>query len=92
VTYGMTDDEIPTPIPASSATGSANTGAACLPPSGVTTTAAISIAAASPSMPRRPGRLATRSASTMYSANSSALANANATPRGAPANRTPVSS
>ena len=86
----MTDDDTPTPMPASSATGSANAGAACQPPIGVTATAAISIAAARPSMPLSPGRLATRSASTMYSANRTALANANARPSGAPASRTSV--
>jgi hypothetical protein len=65
VTYGITDDEIPTPIPASSPTGSSAAGAACHPPSGVTTTSATSIAAASPSIPPTAGWRATRWASTM---------------------------
>ena len=57
--------EDPTPMPARSATGTVNAGRASQPPIGVTTTAAISIAAARPSMPLISGRLATRSASTM---------------------------
>ena len=37
-TYGITDDVIPTPIPASSTTGSTSAGTASQPPSGVATT------------------------------------------------------
>ena len=64
-TYGITEEVIPTPIPAASATGSTSAGTASQPPSGVATTHAISIAAASPSMPLIPGCWATRWARTM---------------------------
>ena len=47
----MTDEATPTPMPASRATGSAATPTACQPPIGVMTAAAITIEAASPSMP-----------------------------------------
>ena len=56
---------MPTPMPASRPTGSDSTPIAAQPPIGVTTSAAISIDAASPSMPLIAARLATRSASTM---------------------------
>ena len=36
MTYGITDEEMPTPTPAASATGSARAGAAAQPPIGVT--------------------------------------------------------
>jgi hypothetical protein len=65
VTYGITEDEMPTPTPASSATGSVSAGAAAQPASGVTTTSAISIDAARPSMPLIVSSCATRWASTM---------------------------
>ncbi len=81
-TYGITDEDTPTPIPASSATGSANAGAASASPIGSATTAAISIASASPSIPRTRGLRATRCPSTMYSANNTALAAANPNPNG----------
>ena len=57
--------EMPTPMPAASATGSAKAGTAAQPASGVTATSAISIAPARPSMPAIAGSLATRCASTM---------------------------
>src|SRR5690242_844592 len=65
VTYGITDEQIPTPMPAASATGSVNACAACGAATGVTRMAAISIAAPSPSMPVTAGWRATRCASTM---------------------------
>ena len=61
----MTEELRPTPAPAASATGSVKAGSAAQPASGVTTTAATSIAAPRPSTPSSAGRLATRSASTM---------------------------
>jgi hypothetical protein len=88
-TYGITDDEIPTPIPAARATGSTSAGAASHPPTGSTKTQATSIAAARPSIPPIP-LCATRWASTMYSANSAAFRNANITPTGSPSSRTSV--
>ena len=39
--YGITEEEMPTPTPASSATGSPTTPIASRPPIGVTTTAAM---------------------------------------------------
>src|SRR4051812_38973099 len=89
-TYGITDEEMPTPMPAASATGSPNAGAACASPTGETTTKATSIAAASPSTPPTTPCRATRCASTMYAANSAAFAAANATPSGSPESCTPV--
>ena len=56
---------MPTPTPASRATGSVTAGAAAQPASGVTTTSAISIEAARPSMPLIVSSCATRWASTM---------------------------
>jgi hypothetical protein len=47
----MTEDETPTPIPAAMATGSEKAGAAAHAPMGVATTAAMSIAIPSRSMP-----------------------------------------
>jgi hypothetical protein len=64
-TYGITDELMATPRPAPSATGSASAEAALQPPIGVTTTAATSIALASPSMPPACSRRATRWARTM---------------------------
>ena len=55
VTYGITDEQIPTPTPAANATGSVNACAAWGAATGVTATAAISIAAPSPSMPEIAG-------------------------------------
>ena len=52
-------------MPAASATGSSRAGAALEPASGVTTTIATSIAAASPSIGASSRRRATRCASTM---------------------------
>ena len=64
VTYGITEEEIPTPTAAASSSGSVNAGAAPPAPIGRATTAAISIASARPSMPGtrscwRPGALST---------------------------------
>ena len=64
-TYGITEDAIPTPIPAASATGSTNAGAASQPPIGVTTTSATSIAAPSASIPLTSLLCAARCPSTM---------------------------
>ena len=64
-TYGTTDDAMPTPMPAARATGSSSTGAALEPASGVTQTAATSIAAARPSIRPIPGARERRWASTM---------------------------
>jgi hypothetical protein len=64
-TYGITEDEIPTPMPASSATGSLNAGTAAQPASGVTATSATSIDAPSPSIPPPAPRCATLWPSTM---------------------------
>jgi len=64
-TYGITDDEMPTPIPAAIATGSPSALAACGSPIGQTNTKAQSIAAASPSTPPIVGLRATRWARTM---------------------------
>jgi hypothetical protein len=89
-TYGITDDVMPTPIPAPIATGSSRCGTTAQPPITVLTGAAISIAPASPSMPLNRDARDTRCASTMYSANSPALANANATPSGSPPNWTAI--
>jgi len=61
-TYGITDEETPTPMPARIATGSPNAGSAAHPAIGVTKTSATSIAAASPSIDDSPE---TRWASTM---------------------------
>ena len=65
VTYGITDEQMPTPTPAAIATGAPSAGTTAQPPIGVIATAATSIAAPSPSMPAIPGRFATRCASTM---------------------------
>jgi hypothetical protein len=65
LTYGITDEEIPTPAPAASATGSVRAGSAAQPASGVTTRSAISIDAASPSMPPSTPSREIRCASTM---------------------------
>jgi hypothetical protein len=61
----MTDEQMPTPIPATSATGSVKAGSASQPAIGVTTTKAISIDSASPSMPLSESSRDTRCASTM---------------------------
>ena len=50
-TYGITDEETPTPMPAAMATGSPKAGAAPHTPIGVATTAAMSIAIPSRSIP-----------------------------------------
>ena len=60
--YGITELEMPTPMPAAIATGSVNAGIAAQPAIGVTNTSATIIAAASPSIDASP---ATRCASTM---------------------------
>ena len=73
-TYGITEDAIPTPTPAASATGSVRAGSASQPPIGVTTTRAISIDAARPSMPLTCSPCATRWPSTMYAAKRTAFA------------------
>jgi hypothetical protein len=91
LTYGITDEEMPTPAPARSATGSVSAGRAAQPAMGVTTTRAISIEAARPSTPLSASSRDTRWASTMYSANSPAFANASARPSASPSIRTPVS-
>ena len=64
-TYGITDDVMPTPIPARSAAGARKAGAAAQPPIGVATRSATSIAAASPSIPPSDGSRETRWPSTM---------------------------
>ena len=51
MTYGMTDEHTPTPAAASSSTGWPTTRRAPPSPAGVTTTAAMSIEAASRSIP-----------------------------------------
>src|SRR6266540_4626346 len=56
----MTEEATPTPMPAPSATGSSNAFAAPKPPIGVIATAAISIAAASPSIRSRAALRETR--------------------------------
>ena len=65
LTYGITDEEIPTPTPAAIATGSVSAGTAAQPAIGVTTTVATSIEAARPSIPPSASSRATRCASTM---------------------------
>ncbi len=55
-TYGTTDETIPTPMPAARATASTNAGAALQPASGVTQTAASSIAARPSIRPTRDPR------------------------------------
>ena len=64
-TYGITDEQMPTPMPAATATGSVNAPTACQPPIGVDTSRATSIDRASPSMPSSPSVRATRWPSTM---------------------------
>jgi hypothetical protein len=86
-TYGITDEETPTAIPAASATGSVSARAASVTPIGVSNTHAMSIAAARPSTPPAVGRRERRCARTMYKVNSAAFANANATPTGSPLSR-----
>jgi hypothetical protein len=61
----MTEEDTPTPMPARIATGSLSAGTAAQPASGVTTTSATIIAAASPSTPFTSGSEATRWAKTM---------------------------
>jgi hypothetical protein len=90
-TYGITDEVTPTPMPAPSATGSSRCGTTAPPPSGVIATAAISMAAPNPSIPRRPVERERRCASTMYSANSAALAKAKPKATATPRNWTRVS-
>jgi hypothetical protein len=90
-TYGITDEVTPTPMPAPTATGSSRCGATAALPSGVIATAAISIAAPNPSMPVNPRARETRCASTMYSANSAALAKAKPKPTATPRSWTRVS-
>jgi len=51
VTYGVTEEHTPTPMPHSSQLGCTNVGAAPATPNGVATTAAMSIAAPSWSIP-----------------------------------------
>src|SRR6266536_1329610 len=89
-TYGMTDDETPTPIPAAIAIGSPSACAAPENPIGETKTKAKSIAAASPSTPPIAVRRETRWAGTMEAGKGAALANAKAIPTGSPANSTRV--
>jgi hypothetical protein len=48
-TYGITEDEMPTPIPAASVAASVNAGAASVTPIGSATAAATSMASASAS-------------------------------------------
>jgi len=81
----MTEDVTPTPIPAATAAGSSRLRATIQPPIGVTTASATTIANARPSIPPSRGSRETRCARTMYSANSTAFANANASPSGWPA-------
>src|SRR6202044_2908065 len=50
-TYGITDEQTPTPIPQASQTGWVNAGQAPLRPTGAATTAAISMAAPTWSIP-----------------------------------------
>lgn len=64
-TYGMTEDVIPTPMPAPSATGSSRWGTACQPPRAQTAGTASSIETASPSTPPTFDWRDTRCASTM---------------------------
>jgi hypothetical protein len=78
----MTEEQMPTPMPARTPVGWAKAGSARHPAIGVMTAAAMSIDAASPSMPAIAGRLATRSASTMHNAKRMAWAKAKARPTG----------
>jgi hypothetical protein len=80
-TYGMTDEQTPTPAPASSRTGCVNAGSAPGRPIGVITSAAITIDAASRSILSRP-RFAMRWPSRTYSVNRTQLPNANTNPSG----------
>lgn len=88
-TYGITEELMPTPIPAASATGSTNAVAACAALSGTTHTHAITMAAARPSRPLGRYRAA-RWASTMYKANKAASVKAKTKPEGSSARCTSV--
>ncbi len=54
-TYGITDEQMPTPTPAASSRGSVSAGTAWTKPMGSAAAEAMSIASARPSMPLRAG-------------------------------------
>ncbi|HZR48442.1 MAG TPA: hypothetical protein VFB06_02890 [Streptosporangiaceae bacterium] len=86
----MTEEHTPTPAPAASSAGWPNAGSAPPSPTGVATTTATSIDAASLSIP--PPAFAIRWPSITYTINSTQLPKANTNPSGWPVSRIDVTS
>src|SRR5215469_3640675 len=86
-TYGMTDEQIPTPAPAAMSKGWEKVGQASRMPIGIAASIATSMAAARLSIPLVPPCAAIRCPSTTYSTNNAQFANANRNPAGVPAKR-----